>query len=214
MELINSFVSSLDITIRMGAGILAYGVHKQQLYVLLHTTTSGKKVGHLVDCGGGDKEGESSLQTAIREFAEETAGVFFPPSSMTREDLSRKISAISDVHTIQSLPEITESISVSKTFFEAQKTIHSPLMATWFSLWRYFVYVLEVPFIDTALLNDAMKSLGTKQKIFYWVPVEEVINIQTKLPLIERLSLVQTGISSLLLQLSTEQKAKSSQNDP
>lgn len=76
-----------------GAGILAYCVKDQQVLLLFHETSRGKKLGFLMDSGGtmsrpflpslcdrthpgACNEGESLEDTAAREFAEETLGAF------------------------------------------------------------------------------------------------------------------------------------------
>jgi 8-oxo-dGTP pyrophosphatase MutT (NUDIX family) len=69
----------------MGAGVIPFGVHQGEVRFLLHKTFSGRREGYLVDFGGGGKEGESYIQTAVREFIEETDTMYFC------DDLSRAV---------------------------------------------------------------------------------------------------------------------------
>lgn len=96
----------------VGAGILAYCFHEGEIYVLLHRTTSGKKLGYLVDCGGGSKGGEPPEETAIREFGEETGGIFFPPKGKSQESLAEELSKLTTVTFCLFLPDLA-----AKTFF-------------------------------------------------------------------------------------------------
>lgn len=61
----------------MGAGVIPFAVHKQQVYFLFQTVFSGRKSGFLIDFGGGINAGESHQQAAAREWVEETETMFF-----------------------------------------------------------------------------------------------------------------------------------------
>ena len=65
----------------MGAGLLPFCKHNNDIYFLLQTKFEGRKAGFLNDFGGGQDFGETYLQTAIREFVEETEGFFLDNSS-------------------------------------------------------------------------------------------------------------------------------------
>lgn len=58
----------------MGAGILPVAKHKGQLYFLLGKENKHADTPGWADFGGGNSEGESNLQTAIRECSEELTG--------------------------------------------------------------------------------------------------------------------------------------------
>lgn len=63
------------------------GKTKQKVVVLFHTKSAGKKVGFLVDFGGGlNAPDEHAIDAAVREFSEETAGVF----DLTDDELARQ----------------------------------------------------------------------------------------------------------------------------
>jgi len=56
----------------MGAGVIPFCVRAGRVHFLFHKTFSGRRMGFLVDFGGGGRDGETYKQTAIREFVEET----------------------------------------------------------------------------------------------------------------------------------------------
>ncbi|MFK5891911.1 MAG: NUDIX domain-containing protein [Pseudomonadota bacterium] len=61
----------------MGAGVIPFAKHEQQVKFLFQTVFSGRKTGYLIDFGGGFNEGETYQQTAVRELIEETETMFF-----------------------------------------------------------------------------------------------------------------------------------------
>jgi 8-oxo-dGTP pyrophosphatase MutT (NUDIX family) len=61
----------------MGAGVIPFAVIDGEVYFLFQRTFTGRKVGYLIDFGGGLGEGEDYRETAIREFVEETETMYF-----------------------------------------------------------------------------------------------------------------------------------------
>ena len=61
----------------MGASVIPFCHGQGKVSFLFHKTFSGRRAGCLVDFGGGGSEGESHVQTAIREFIEETETMYF-----------------------------------------------------------------------------------------------------------------------------------------
>ena len=61
----------------MGAGVIPFTVHGNEVSFLFQTTFTGRKVGHLIDFGGGQGPDEGYRETAIREFVEETETMYF-----------------------------------------------------------------------------------------------------------------------------------------
>ena len=78
---------------RMGAGVVPFCVKNGVVYFLFHKTFSGRRAGALVDFGGNSDEDESYRQTAIREFIEETEGMYFAEDIT---DINRKSELILD----------------------------------------------------------------------------------------------------------------------
>jgi 8-oxo-dGTP pyrophosphatase MutT (NUDIX family) len=63
----------------MGAGVIPFAVLDGEVQFLFQKTFTGRKVGHLIDFGGGVGAGESYEEAAIREFVEETETMYFAP---------------------------------------------------------------------------------------------------------------------------------------
>jgi hypothetical protein len=61
----------------MGAGVIPFSVKDGKVWFLFQRTFEGRKVGYLIDFGGGGAIGETYRQTAIREFIEETDTMYF-----------------------------------------------------------------------------------------------------------------------------------------
>ena len=63
--------------VKTGAGVIPFALKNGTSCFLFHKTFSGRRAGLLVDFGGGSRAGESQVQTAAREFVEETEAMFF-----------------------------------------------------------------------------------------------------------------------------------------
>jgi hypothetical protein len=61
----------------LGAGVIPFTVSDGNVDFLFQTTFTGRKVGYLIDFGGGLGAGEDYRDTAIREFVEETETMYF-----------------------------------------------------------------------------------------------------------------------------------------
>jgi hypothetical protein len=66
--------------IKTGAGVIPFAIEHGSTFFLFHKTFSGRRAGLLVDFGGGSRAGETHMQTAAREFVEETEAMFFAGS--------------------------------------------------------------------------------------------------------------------------------------
>ena len=79
----------------MGAGVIPFTVKDHKVNFLFQTTFTGRKVGYLIDFGGGLGVGEGYWQTAIREFVEETETMYFSDdvqkASRTEERIRQQI---------------------------------------------------------------------------------------------------------------------------
>ena len=60
----------------MGAGVIPLTVHDGEVLFLFQKTFTGRKVGYLIDFGGGLGDGEDYRATAVREFVEETETMY------------------------------------------------------------------------------------------------------------------------------------------
>jgi len=61
----------------MGAGVIPFSVCDKDVYFLFQRTFTGRKVGYLIDFGGGLGADENYQEAAIREFVEETGTMYF-----------------------------------------------------------------------------------------------------------------------------------------
>lgn len=61
----------------MGAGVIPFALHNRKVNFLFQKTFTGRKVGYLIDFGGGLGTGEDFREAAIREFVEETETLYF-----------------------------------------------------------------------------------------------------------------------------------------
>jgi 8-oxo-dGTP pyrophosphatase MutT (NUDIX family) len=79
----------------MGAGVIPFVVRDGVVHFLFQTTFSGRKVGYLIDFGGGLGQEEDYRETAIREFIEETETMYFSDdlhlASRTEENIHLQI---------------------------------------------------------------------------------------------------------------------------
>lgn len=62
---------------KAGAGVIPFAHADGTSWFLFHKTFTGRRAGLLVDFGGGSRRGESQVETAAREFIEETDAMFF-----------------------------------------------------------------------------------------------------------------------------------------
>ena len=79
----------------MGAGVLPFAVNDNKVYFLFQKTFTGRKVGYLIDFGGGLGAYEDYRESAIREFVEETETMYFSDdvrqASRTVESVNNQI---------------------------------------------------------------------------------------------------------------------------
>ena len=88
----------------MGAGVIPFAVIDGEVYFLFQKTFTGRKVGYLIDFGGGLGEGEDYRETAIREFVEETETMYFS------NDVQRAI---------RTVEKVREQIPIVEALFDA-----------------------------------------------------------------------------------------------
>ena len=61
----------------MGAGVIPFSIRDKDVYFLFQRTFTGRKIGYLIDFGGGLGEGENYQEAAIRKFIEESETMYF-----------------------------------------------------------------------------------------------------------------------------------------
>jgi hypothetical protein len=160
----------------MGAGVIPFAVLDGEVSFLFQTTFSGRKVGHLIDFGGGLGEGEDYRDTAIREFVEETETMYFAADiqSATRTAESVKL----QIPVVENL--FAETLSVHPDWW-CRRAPGDPLNP---KLWRTFF--IEFPYRDIRVLNrewaaDASGRFRKRRELF-WVAGSELLAIYDHAP--------------------------------
>ena len=69
--------NTIFMQVKTGAAVIPFARRDGATWFLFHKTFKGRRAGLLVDFGGGSQPGESPVQTAAREFIEETDAMFF-----------------------------------------------------------------------------------------------------------------------------------------
>jgi len=160
----------------MGAGVIPFTVADGIVSFLFQTTFSGRKVGHLIDFGGGLGEGEDYRDTAIREFVEETETMYFAAdvkqATRTVESVKRQIPIIANL--------FDETLSAHPDWW-CRRAPGNPLSP---KRWRTFF--IEFPHRDIEELNRewAADDSGRfrKRRELFWVAGSELLAIYDNAP--------------------------------
>ncbi len=165
----------------MGAGVIPFAVHKQQVHFLFQKVFYGRKTGYLIDFGGGLDEGESYQQAAIREFVEETETMFF---SGTPEEV--KVAKKTPIR-------ISHQLSIVTTLFDRTLQQHP----NWYCRrepgnkalpkdWKTFF--IECDYQDLSLINNEWKreegrqTRFSKRRELHWVDADTLLFIYENQP--------------------------------
>jgi len=160
----------------MGAGIIPLAIKDGQLQFLFQKTFTGRKVGYLIDFGGGLGEKEDYRATAVREFVEETETMYLD------DDLQ---------YACRSDERVTAQIAEVEEIFERTLSAHpcwwcrrAPGNAQKPKDWR--TYFIEFPFRDISAMNNAWK-LDTsgrfkKRRELVWLSADNLLDIYTNSP--------------------------------
>jgi len=160
----------------MGAGVIPFTVVDGHVSFLFQTTFSGRKVGYLIDFGGGLGAGEDYRDTAIREFVEETETMYFA------EDIQQAR---------RTVERVNRQIPVVESLFDKTLSVHphwwckrapgNPLNP---KLWRSFF--IEFPYRDIEELNRlwAQDTTGRfkKRRELVWLAGSELLDIYDHTP--------------------------------
>ena len=160
----------------MGAGVIPFTVADGKVSFLFQTTFSGRKVGYLIDFGGGLGAGEDFQEAAIREFVEETETMYFA------DDVQQACRTVESVK---------HQIPIVETLFDETLSVHphwwckrapgNPLNP---KVWRTFF--IEFPYRDIEELNRewAADNIGRfkKRRELLWVAGSELLAIYDNAP--------------------------------
>ena len=160
----------------MGAGVIPFAVSDGKVYFLFQMTFTGRKVGYLIDFGGGLGEGEDYRETAIREFVEESETMYF---SYDVQKASRTVESVEN------------QIPIVRALFDEALTVYPDWCcrrAPWNPLkpkqWQTFF--IEFPYRDIEVLNREWEAddVGRfkKRRELVWVSADELLAIYENAP--------------------------------
>ena len=160
----------------MGAGVIPFAVDAGEVQFLFQKTFSGRKVGYLIDFGGGLGEAEDYRATAVREFVEETETMYLA------DDLG--VACRSEERVRRQIAQVEE-------LFERTLSLHPH----WWCRrdpgnpenpkdWR--TYFIEFPFRDISALNNEWKSdtdgRFKKRRELVWIPAHKLLELYAHSP--------------------------------
>lgn len=162
----------------MGAGVIPFAVHEQQVYFLFQKVFNGRKSGYLIDFGGGVNKGETYQQAAAREFVEETETMFFAD----------------DIKTAEKTPlRITRQLSIVTRLFE--RTLQQ--YPHWWCRrepgdkippkdWKTFFIEFDYQELDIInrewALEDGRQTRFSKRRELHWIDVDHLLLIYDQHP--------------------------------
>lgn len=160
----------------MGAGVIPFAVHDNEVRFLFQTTFTGRKVGHLIDFGGGLGPDEGYRETAIREFVEETETMYFSDNvqqaSRTGDSVRQQIPVVASVfdQTLAAHPD-----------WWCQRAPGNPLKPR-----RWKTFFIEFPYRNIEELNreweeDQVGRFRKRRKLF-WIPGDKLLTIYATTP--------------------------------
>ena len=160
----------------MGAGVIPFAVSDGKVYFLFQMTFTGRKVGYLIDFGGGLGDGEDYRETAIREFVEETETMYF---SDDVQQASRTVESVKN-----QIPIVTalfdETLTVHPDWW-CRRAPGNPLKP---KQWQTFF--IEFPYSDIEMLNTEWENdtVGRfkKRRELVWVEADVLLAIYENVP--------------------------------
>jgi len=160
----------------MGAGVIPLAIDAGKLVFLFQKSFSGRKVGHLIDFGGGLGDGEGYRRTAVREFVEETETLYFADDLSTASRSEQRIAA--QIPIVEALFDQTLSRHPNWWCRRAPGNPEKP------KDWRS--YFIEFPFRDVSPLNTAWAAdthgRFKKRRELLWIPADELLAIYSQSP--------------------------------
>ena len=160
----------------MGAGVIPLTVKDGEVLFLFQKTFTGRKVGYLIDFGGGLGDGEDYRSTAVREFVEETETMYLTDDLQTA---------------FRSEERITEQITGVEELFENTLSAHphwwrrrEPGNSEKPRDWR--TYFIEFPYRDISALNREWEydtsGRFKKRRELVWVAADRLLDIYARSP--------------------------------
>jgi 8-oxo-dGTP pyrophosphatase MutT (NUDIX family) len=160
----------------MGAGVIPFAVTDGEVLFLFQKTFTGRKVGHLIDFGGGLGAGEDYVETAIREFVEETETMYFTDdiqhASRTSESVRNQIPVVAAL--------FSKTLSAHPDWC-CRRASENP-----FKTKQWKTYFIEFPYRDIESLNREWETDTAgrfkKRRELVWVSGNELLEIYGRTP--------------------------------
>ena len=161
----------------MGAGVIPLTVKDGKVQFLFQRTFTGRKVGYLIDFGGGLGDKEDYRSTAVREFVEETETMYLADNI--------KIASRSDDRVKQQTGAVDEiferTLSVHPDWWCQRKPGDSKKHR---KDWR--TYFIEFPYRDITALNSEWESDTSgrfkKRRELVWILADSLLDIYDNSP--------------------------------
>ena len=155
----------------MGAGVIPFAVSDGEVYFLFQMTFTGRKVGFLIDFGGGLGDGEDYRETAIREFVEETETMYF---SDDIQQASRTVESVRNQ--IPIVTALFDETLIAHPGWCCRRAPGNPLKP---KQWQTFF--IEFPYRDIEVLNCEWEAdkVGRfkKRRELVWVEADVLLAI-------------------------------------
>ena len=160
----------------MGAGVIPVVVYDGEVLFLFQKTFTGRKVGTLIDFGGGLGDGEDYQATAIREFVEETETMYFEDdlsrARRTEDRISRQIREVEHL--------FEQTLSTFPHWWRKRQTINPAKPKDWRT------FFIRFPHRDITEMNKVWEidtsGRFKKRRELQWVGAEQLIDMYTNSP--------------------------------
>jgi len=165
----------------MGAGVIPFAVHRQQVHFLFQRVFYGRKTGFFIDFGGGVNEGETYQQAAAREFIEETETMFFAESI---EDL--KVAKKTSTRIARQLPIVTRLFDCTLQQHPDWCCYREPGNKIPPKDWKSFF--IEFDYQDVTIINqqweaeEGRQTRFSKRRELHWIDAERLLFIYQHQP--------------------------------
>ena len=160
----------------MGAGVIPLAVNNDEVWFLFQKTFTGRKVGHLIDFGGGLGKTEDHRDTAIREFVEETETMYLEDdislARRTEERINRQINQVARL--------FEQTLSNYPDWWRRRLTANPEKPKDWIT------YFIQFPYRDVAGMNHAWKTDTSgrfkKRRELVWVSSDQLLDVYKHSP--------------------------------
>ena len=160
----------------MGAGVIPLAVKDGEVLFLFQKTFTGRKVGYLIDFGGGLGDGEDYRATAVREFVEETETMYLADdlgvARRSEDRLREQITLVADI--------FERTLSAHPHWWRRRDPGNPEKPRDWRT------YFIEFPYRDISALNSEWKSDTSgrfkKRRELIWMTADGLLELYARSP--------------------------------